>query len=48
MILTYGLKYDLGYVKGFSDISSKSIERQQKKAGIRSYIDGPQSGAPAI
>ena len=31
MILTYGLQYDLRYVKGFSDISSKSIERPQKR-----------------
>ena len=34
MILTQGLKYDLGYVKGFSDISSKSIERPQKMQEI--------------
>ena len=31
MILTYGLKYNLRYVKGFSNISSKSIERLQKR-----------------
>ena len=34
MILTYSLKYDLAYVKGFSDISSKSIERPQKRREI--------------
>ena len=34
MILTYGLKYDLGYVKGFSAISSKSIEHLQKRQEI--------------
>ena len=31
MVLTYSLKYDLAYVKGFSDISSKSIECPQKR-----------------
>ena len=34
VILTYGLKYDLGYVKGFSDICSKSIERPDKRQEI--------------
>ena len=48
MILTHSLKYDLKYVKGFSDIYSKSIEHQQKKGGNRGYIDELRSGAPAI
>ena len=34
MILTFGLKYDLGYVKGFSDVPSKLIERLQKRQEI--------------
>ena len=34
MILTFGLKYDLGYVKGFSDVSSKLIECLQKRQEI--------------
>ena len=34
MIWTYSLKYDFGYIKGFSDISSKSIECLQKRQEV--------------
>ena len=34
MILTHVLKYDLRYVKGFSDISSKLTKRPQKREEI--------------
>ena len=35
MILTHGLKYSNEYIKGFPDISSKSIEHPQKKWEIK-------------
>ena len=47
MILTHGLKCNLGFVKGFSDISSKLIEHQQTSRNW-GYIDGPQSCAPTM
>ena len=47
MILTHGLKRDIRYVKGFSDISSKSIEPPQKSENW-GYNDEPQSSGPTI
>ena len=47
MILPHGLKWDLGYVKGFTDISSKLIERPQTSSNW-DYTDGPQSCAPTM